>query len=195
MTGWMAWYRWREGGALGSLILGGLAGAIAGGLPFTLVQTARWYGDLFAPLDTLGNRTTSLAEALTSVGRVAISLVDFGQLTRRWWPGRGGWGATFGAPFIWAMAVVAMQWVSPVVRGAVVACGGYLALFAAVYPDADVAHRLVLAPGLLLIAVAAQQTDREDAAARRARLLLAAALLVSALQIGRSLWIYMIRPA
>src|SRR6185503_13177721 len=110
-----------------------------------------------APLDALGNRTTGAGDALTSVGRFAISLFDFGALTRRWWPGRGGWGATFGAPLVWAIAVAAGRWTSPVVRGAVLAAGVYLAAFAAVYPDADVAHRLVLAPGLLLIAVAAQQ--------------------------------------
>ena len=192
MTGWIAWYRWRESGAVASLILGGFAGAVAGGLPFTLVQTARWYGDLLAPLDSLGNRTTGIADALTSVGRFAISLVDFGQLTRRWWPGRGGWGATFGAPFIWAMAVAAMQSASSVVRGATVAAGCYLALFAAVYPDADVAHRLVLAPGLLLIAVAAQQTDGDGAAARTSRRLLTIALAISAIQIARSLWLYLV---
>jgi hypothetical protein len=191
MTGWIAWYRLRDASAVIALVCGGLAGALAGGLPFTLVQTARWYGDLFAPLDTLGNRTTGIADALTSVGRFAISLIDFGQLTRRWWPGRGGWGATFGAPFIWAVAVAAMQWASPVVRGAAIASGCYLAIFAAVYPDADVAHRLVLAPGLLLIAVAAQHTDGEGTAARSSRRLLAIALLASALQIARSLWIYM----
>ena len=191
MTGWIAWYRWRESGVAGSLLLGGLAGAVAGGLPFTLIQTARWYGDPFAPLDTLGNRTKGLADALTGVGRFAISLVDFGQLTRRWWPGRGGWGATFGAPFIWAMAAMAMQWASPVVRGATVASACYLALFAAVYPDADVAHRLVLAPGLLLIAVAAQQTEGEDTAARMSRGLLTTALAISAVQIARSLMLYL----
>jgi hypothetical protein len=191
MTGWIAWYRLRDASAVIALVCGGLAGALAGGLPFTLVQTARWYGDLFAPLDTLGNRTTGIADALTSVGRFAISLIDFGQFTRRWWPGRGGWGATFGAPFIWAGAVAAMQWASPVVRGAAIASGCYLAIFAAVYPDADVAHRLVLAPGLLLIAVAAQHTDGEGTAARSSRRLLAIALLASALQIARSLWIYM----
>jgi hypothetical protein len=192
MTGWIAWHRMREPRAVAALTLGGLAGAVAGGLPFTLLQTARWYGDLFAPLDALGNRTTGIAEALTSVGRFAISLIDFGQLTRRWWPGRGGWGATFGAPFIWAMAVAATQWASPVVRAATIASAAYLLLFAAVYPDADVAHRLVLAPALLLVAVAAQHTDGDGAAPRMSRRLLAFALAVSAAQIARSLWIYLV---
>ena len=68
----------------------------------------------------------------------------------------------------------------------------YGLVFAAIYPDADVAHRLVLAPGLLLIAVAAQHTDGENAAARvAARRALVAALAISAAQIARSLWLYL----
>ena len=186
------WHRGREGPAMAALVLGALAGALAGGLPFTLAQTARWYGHALEPLAALGNRTTSLAEAVTSIGRFAISLFDFGLLTRQWWPGRGGWGATFGAPLVWALIVVAARWTaSPVVRGAAGVGAAYFVAFAAVYPDADVAHRLVLAPGLLLIAVAAQQTDGEDARALWLRRLLAAALAVSAAQIARSLWLYL----
>jgi len=191
MTAWIAWQRGRDAAALAALVLGGLAGAAAGGLPFTLAQTARWYGHPLEPLATLGNRTTGVADALTSVGRFAISLFDFGVLTRQWWPGRGGWGATFGAPFIWAVAVATGRWASPTIRGAAIAAACYLAAFAAVYPDADVAHRLVLAPGLLLIAAAAQQTDGDDPRARWYRRLLAIALVISAAQIGRSLWIYL----
>jgi hypothetical protein len=191
MTGWIVWYRVRDGAALGALALGGLAGAVAGGLPFTLAQTARWYGHAIEPLAELGNRTTGAGEALMSVGRFAISLLDFGALTRRWWPGRGGWGATFGAPFIWAALVAAAQWTSPVVRGAAIAAAVYFMAFAAVYPDADVAHRLVLAPGLLLVAAAAQQTAGDSARAVWSRRLLAIALAVSAAQIARSLWLYL----
>ena len=191
MVVWLLWHRTRDAGALAALALGGLAGAIAGGLPFTLAQTARWYGHAVEPLGALGNRTTGVGEALMSVGRFAISLFDFGALTRRLWPDRGGWGATFGAPFVWAIGMTAAYWTSPVVRGAAVVAGGYFAAFAAVYPDADVAHRLVLAPGLLLIAVAASHTDGEDARAVWARRLLAIALAVSAAQIARSLWLYL----
>jgi hypothetical protein len=61
-----------------------------------------------------------------------------------------------------------------------------------VYPDADVAHRLVLAPGLLLIAAAAQQTEGDSSRARWSRRLLALALALSAAQIARSLWLYML---
>jgi hypothetical protein len=190
MTVWILWHRTRDAGAMGALVLGGLAGAVAGGLPFTLAQTARFYGHAVEPLAALGNRTTGIADALTSVGRFAISLFDFGAVTRRLWPDRGGWGATFGAPFVWAVGMTAAHWASPLIRGAVVLAGSYFALFAAVYPDADVAHRLVLAPGLLLVAVAAHHTEGDDARAVWARRLLAVALAVSAAQIARSLWLY-----
>jgi len=191
MTAWIVWHRGRDAAALGALAAGAAAGAVAGGLPFTLVQTARWYGHPLEPLAALGNRTTGAAEALTSVGRFALSLFDFGALTRRWWPGRGGWGTTFGAPFLWAAVVAAGTWSSPVVRSAAVVAACYFAAFAAVYPDADVSHRLVLAPGLLLIAAAAQQTDGDGSRARWSRQLLAIALALSAAQIARSVWLYM----
>lgn len=191
IAGWVVWYRGRDAPALRGLVLGGLAGAVAGGLPFTLALTARWYGHPLEPLAALGNRTTGIGEALTSVGRFALSLFDFGTLTRRWWPGRGGWGATFGAPFIWAAGVTVGEWASPAVRGAALVTLCYFTAFAAVYPDADVAHRLVLAPGLLLIAAAAQETGDDHARAGWYRGSLAVALALSAAQIARSLWLYM----
>jgi hypothetical protein len=192
MTAAIVWHRARDGAALAALVLGGAAGAVAGGLPFTLAQTARWYGHALEPLGALGNRTTGIADALTSVGRFAISLFDFGMLTRRWWPGRGGWGATFGAPFIWAVVVATGRWASPSMRGAAVVAAGYFVAFAAMYPDADVAHRLVLAPGLLLVAVAAAESEGDDARARWHRRLLALALVLSAAQIARSAWLYLV---
>jgi len=193
MAAGIGFNRAREAGAWLALVLGGAAGAVAGGLAFTVAQTARWYGHPFEPLAALGNRTTGAADALTSVTRFAISLFDFGWLTRRWWPGRGGWGATFGAPLVWAMAVAAVHWQTPMVRRTVAMAAIYGVVFAAIYPDADAAHRLVLAPGLLLIAVAAQHTDGESAAATWLRRALAAALTISAAQIARSLWIYLAR--
>jgi hypothetical protein len=191
MTASIVWYRGRDASVIAALLLGGLGGAIAGGLPFTLAQTARWYGHAFEPFGALGNRTTGVGDALTSVGRFAVSLLDFGTLTRRWWPGRGGWGATFGAPFIWALVVASARWTTPAMRRAAVAAAAYFVLFAAVYPDADVAHRLVLAPALLLIAVAAQHTDGDDIRARWHRRLLVLALTVSSAQMARSMWLYL----
>jgi len=180
---------WRSSAAL---ILGGAAGGIAGGLPFTLIETARWYGHPVAVLATLGNRTTGAADAATSVARFAISLVDFGVLTRQWWPGRGGWGATFGAPFIWALAVVAVNRGRGEARRVGWMALVYFAAFAAVYPDADVAHRLALAPGLLLVACAAHLTGPESPAWQRRGL--QAALAVSIAQIARSALIYLSGP-
>ena len=191
MAGAIAWQRPRDVAVWAALVTGSVAGAIAGGLPFTLAQTARWYGHPFEPLAALGNRTTGAGDALTSIVRFGISLFDFGSITRRWWPGRGGWGATFGAPLLWAMAATAVHWPEPVVRRAAGLAVVYGLIFAAIYPDADVAHRLVLAPGLLLIAVAAQHTDGENAAAVWLRRALVAALAISAAQIARSLWIYL----
>ena len=163
--------------AVAALVTGGVAGAIAGGLPFTLAQTARWYGHPFEPLAALGNRTTGARRRADERRRFGISLFDFGSITRRWWPGRGGWGATFGAPLLWAIAAAAVALdATPVVRRAAGLAVAYGVVFAAMYPDADVAHRLVLAPGLLLIAVAAQHTDGEDATAVWLRRALAAAL-------------------
>ena len=103
-----------------------------------------------------------MAEAVTSVVRYLVSLFDLGTLTRRWWPGRGGWGATYGLPFVWAMGVLFYARRQPDVRRTLWLAAAYGIAFAAVYPDADVAHRLVLAPGLLVIAVAAVVTQRES---------------------------------
>jgi hypothetical protein len=92
--------------------------------------------------------------------------------------------------------VAVARWTSgagAAIRGAAVAAACSFVAFAAVYPDADVAHRLVLAPGLLLIAAAAQQTSGDDARATWLRRLLAAALVLSAAQIARSLSIYLVR--
>lgn len=173
-----------------TLASGGLLGAVAGALPFNLAQTTRWYGDPLTPLAALGNRHASAGDALTGAMRFVISLFDFGLLTRRWWPGRGGWGATFGAPLVWAVGVLAARaGTHREARRALVVAGAYFAAFALVYPDADIGHRLVLAPGLLLVAAAAH-TSRDDTSTWTRRSL-AAALALSAAQILRSAWLYL----
>lgn len=187
------WRRPRAVVALGAVTIGGAAGALAGGLPFTLAQTARWYGHALQPLAALGNRTTGAADAAVSVGRFLISLVDFGAVTRRVWPARGGWGATFGAPLLWAVVAAAVDWRrAPVLRRAISLAAIYGVAFAAVYPDADIAHRLVLAPGLLLVSAAASESDGESPRAIRLRRVLIAALAVSAIQIARSFYLYVV---
>ena len=191
MAGTIAWQRSRARGAWIALVFGGAAGAVAGGLPYTLLQTTRWYGHPFEPLAALGNRTAGLTDALVSVARSVISLFDLGQITSRWWPGRGGWGSTFGALLVWAVVMAVVYRNRPVVRRTVLLAAVYAVTFAAVYPDADIAHRLILAPGLLLVAVAAQHSDGHTRTAIWLRRGLAAALAISAIQIARSVWLYL----
>src|SRR6185503_14713945 len=86
-----------------ALAVGGLAGAICGGLALTLMQNSIFYGDMLAsgPVSELGGLNTTPLEALVGVGRFLVSLVDLEMVTTRWWPGRGGWGSTLGLPAIW----------------------------------------------------------------------------------------------
>jgi hypothetical protein len=177
---------------LGCLALGGAVGAVAGGLAFTAVQSAAWYGDPLAPLAELGNRNTTLLDVLASVGRFAISLFDFGVLTRQWWPGRGGWGSTLGAPLVWAMALLA--WRAPgtaIARRSLCVAAVYFVVLAAVYPDADLAHRLGLAPGLMLVACAAHLSDGPEPVSTWFRRMLWGVLAASGLQILRSATLYL----
>jgi hypothetical protein len=182
--------------SLVAVAVGTIAGAVGGGLFFTLQQNAKWYGDLFAsgPVGEMGNMTGSAGAAIESVVRFGISLFDLGQLTTRWWPGRGGWGGTFGLPFIWALAVLLAhirdernaQWILSL-------SAAHFVAFAAVFPDADVAHRLALASGLLVIAGAADIASRNARYARAARAALVPVLVLSAVQISRSAVLYLSR--
>lgn len=179
---------------LTALAVGGVIGAAAGGLFFTLYENARWYGDAFAsgPVAEMGNTTSGPISAVQSVLRFAVSLVDVGQVTPRVWPGRGGWGSTFGLPFIWAAAVLvahlgaerSARWI------AAIAAAHFLA-FAAVFPDADLAQRLVLSSGLLVIAGAIVIVQRGGRHARAARLALVPVLILSAAQLVRSAVLYL----
>jgi hypothetical protein len=174
------------------MIAGGLAGGVAGALPFNLVQTAHTYGHPWEPLAALGNRNDSVAAATTSVARFGVSLFDLGLLTRRWWPGRGGWGATYGAPFIWALVVLGVRAAQePYARRALLISGVYFLAFAAVYPDADLAHRIALAPGLIVIATAVHLSHGDNLRSIWMRRGLWLALAVSIAQIARSFAIYL----
>ena len=183
-------------GVIGSMAAGGLLGVVCGGLAFTLVENARWYGDPLYPFAAGGaadNRNASLADAALSVGRFAISLFDLGLVTRRSWPGRGGWGSTFGLPVVWALAVLAVRCrESSEARRALWVAGACFLLFAAVYTDADIAHRMVLAPGVLLLVVAIHMADQ---APRWLRRTLVPVILLSSVQIVRSAVLYMMRAA
>ena len=180
--------RWRiAAGTLGA----GVAGALAGGLGFALVENAVVYGGPMKPYLSLGNRHEHLADALVGVGRFAISLVDLGTVTPRIWPGRGGWGSTFGLPLVWGLVTLACHWRDPVVKRAVLAAGICLTVFGLTYPDADIAHRMVIAPALLLVVVGLGCVERDDRYARPLRAALIGVILLSALQIGRSAVLYL----
>jgi len=182
----------REDVASGALsAAAGAAGAIAGGLLFTLIENHVVYGAALQPYLSLGNRYEHAGEAVIGVGRLALSLVDLGALTPRLWPGRGGWGSTFGLPLVWALVVLARHWRDRQVKRALLASGVCLLVFGATYPDADIAHRMVLAPGLLLIAIALGCVEREDRYAATLRAALIAVIALSTLQIGRSAWLYL----
>ena len=178
---------------VGALLGGGLGGVICGGLVFTCIENWRWYGDPLALAESraLGNRNTSPGQMAVSIVRFGVSLFDMGLVTRRIWPGRGGWGSTFGLPLIWAIVVLAWRCrASSDARRALWIAAGYFVLFAAVYPDADIAHRMVLAPGVMLVLVAIALSDGEDATSRRMRGALAVVMVLSAAQIVRSAALY-----
>lgn len=173
---------------------GGLLGAVCGGMAFTMVENMRWYGSPMAIHEAGGsyNRNATVGEMGVSVFRFVISLFDLGLISRTVWAGRGGWGGTFGLPLIWAMAMLVLRYRSSAfARRALWVAGAYFLIFAAIYTDADIAHRLALAPGLLLIVVAISLSDGEDSISRRMRLALAAVMVLSAAQILRSAALYL----
>ena len=177
--------RARGGRALAAVVAGGALGAVAGGLPFGMLENLRVYGDPFArsQIATLGNVTTGLGSIGESLVRFFISLFDLGQATRRIWPGRGGWGGTFGLPFIWALATLVVRWRQvPAARWSLMIAAIHFVAFAATFPDADVAQRLAMAPALLMIAVAADVVARDDTA-RMSRVALGPVLVLSAAQL------------
>ena len=64
-------------------------------------------------------------------------------------------------------------------------------VFAAMYTDADIAHRLILGPGLLLILVAVSILEDDDRRSRMLQTSLYAVIALSALQIARSASLYL----
>ena len=184
----------RELRALGAAAGGAAVGLLAGGLLFTLIENSRTYGSSLEPLRLLGNRNTSLRETGISVSRFIVSLFDMGLFTRRWWPGRGGWGGTYGLPVIWALAVLllcARQ--RPDARRTLVVAIVYWLLFAAAYPDADLAHRLALAPGVLVVVVAGAIAGEDGAVPWWCRAAAIPVIAFSAAQIVRSAALYLAR--
>jgi hypothetical protein len=179
---------------LWTMAAGGIAGAVCGGMAFTLIENMRWYGSPLAIHEAGGtyNRNATIGDMAVGVGRFVISLFDLGLITRGVWPGRGGWGATFGLPIVWAIAVLLLRYrASVTARRALWIAGIYFLLFAAIYTDADIAHRLALAPGLLLIVTAIALSEGEDKASRGIRVALAVVMVLSAAQILRSAALYL----
>jgi hypothetical protein len=175
-------------------VIGGLIGLMCGGFFFTLVENYRVYGSpvtAFKESGAMGNRNETASQAAISIVRFLISLFDLGQVTRVVWPGRGGWGATFGLPFIWALAVLLRYRSRIEVRRALWIAAIYMLVFAAMYTDADLAHRLILGPGLLLILVAVSILEDDDRRSRMLQSSLYAVIALSALQIARSASLYL----
>ena len=147
------------------------------------------------PAADISSRYAGMADRVAGTFRFAISLFDLGLITRTVWPGRGGWGGTFGLPLIWAVAVlVVLSRTHREARWAIGLAAIHFLAFAVLFPDADVAQRLVLAPALLLIAVALRAVAAETAFNRRARLALIPVLLLSAAQVARSAVLYLTPP-
>ena len=183
----------RDVRVLGAAVGGAVVGLLAGGLFFTLVENNRVYGSSVEPIRMLGNRNTSMRETGVSIGRFGISLFDMGVLTRRWWPGRGGWGGTYGLPVIWALTVLLVARQRSEARRTLLVVTASWVLFAAAYPDADLAHRLALAPGILVVTVAAVIAERDAAVPRWCRLAAIPVIALSAAQIARSAALYLTR--
>ena len=184
---------WRS---LAALALGGIGGAVAGGLFLTLIENSRWYGDPLARTQVaeMGNFTAGIGGAAESVARFGISLVDLGLLTRQWWPGRGGWGGTFGLPFIWAAGVLLMSCRrEPYARYALGIAAAHFVAFSATFPDADVAHRLAMGPAIVVVAVAVRIAERDGRRWAYSMPILAAVLVLSTVQILRSAALYLTR--
>ena len=173
------------------LALGGAIGAVCSGLVLIAVQNLQVYGDVLAtgPMNEMTRWYDSPSHALVGVLRFAVSLGDMGQVTTRLWPDRGGWGGTFGLPFVWALAVIlANLTAAREARRALLCAAACFFLFALGFPDADLAHRIVLGPGLLLLIVALQVSARSPA--RWPRLAAIPVVVLSAAQIVRSALLY-----
>jgi hypothetical protein len=148
------------GGFLGGLVLGGLV--------FNLGNNYSYYGESFGPVSQTGNSTRGAADALFSVGRLLISLVDLGTITPRLWPGRGGWSGNAGIFFLACAAVSVFLAVSRKSSPRLLAlCSMSVIAVAAKYPDADVAHRLFIAPLVLwMVMTLLAVLDLDDARIR-----------------------------
>lgn len=180
---------WRQ---LVTTAAGVAIGIVVGGLVLTLWQNTRFYGDPFAALqvDAMGNINRTPSAALVGLTRFLISVVDMSVFTRQIWPGRGGWGGSFGLPLLWSFATLASTWRhSGVARRATAAGLLCLVPFAIVFPDADLSHRLVIGPGVMLVLAALAASRDHDVPWMRHSLVVV--VVLSAAQILRSAALYL----
>ncbi len=182
---------WRP--SLGT-IAGILGGIVAGGLILTFWQNTQFYGDPFASrqVEAIGSVNTSIGATAVGLARFLISLFDLSLMTRVIWPGRGGWGGTFGLPFIWSLAVLVGSWrTRPEARRALMAGAVCLLALGVTFPDADLSHRLALGPGLMVVMAGASVSGALERGWVSQTLALTVAL--SAAQILRSAVLYFVR--
>jgi hypothetical protein len=135
---------------------GFLAGIVIGGLAYVSLANVATYGTVSGPI-TSGNLATSVIGAVVSLGRFVVSWFDASLFTRHFWPDRGGWGGAFGPAFIWALVVLTVHSIrNPRARRAMTITLVCLVPFGLLYPDADLAHRLALAPAVFAILAAVE---------------------------------------
>jgi hypothetical protein len=160
---------------------GFLAGILAGGLGWVVVHNLTLYGSVAGPMGDTGNSTESLPAALVSLFRFVVSWFDLTLATRQIWPGRGGWGGAFGPALVWAIGVLVFR--AGQDHGArralgIALCG--LLPFGMIYPDADLAHRMALAPAVFAIVAAVWSENARNTLKTWTPIALAAGLAVAA---------------
>lgn len=187
------WLRHRTPRGLATAAAGLVLGIACGGLLLTFWQNAQVYGDPFATaeVERMGNLNRSVGSAAIGLARFLISFVDQAVLTRQLWPGRGGWGGSFGLPLLWALAVLVSRRTTTEARAALAAGGFCLLAFGVAFSDADLAHRLALGPALLLVCAAVSVVRMQPSAWMSSTVV--PVVIVSAAQILRSAVLYMIR--
>lgn len=163
-------------------------GLVLGGLAYVSAANVVTYGNIAGPIADSGNLVAGVGDAAVSLGRFVMSWFDASLLTRSLWPDRGGWGGAFGPAFVWALAVLIVA--RHRVLGVTLVC---LLPFGLLYPDADLAHRLALAPAMLAILVAVEIEAARGAFSRWSLSAVAAVLCValSGAMIARSSLAYL----
>jgi hypothetical protein len=188
------WLRQRDARSLVTAAAGLATGIAAGGLLLTFWQNAQAYGDPFATaqVERMGNLNRSAGAVGVGLMRFVLSLVDQAFFTRQLWPGRGGWGGAFGLPLLWALAVLGARARQAIEARAALAAGGLCLLALGVtFPDADLAHRLALGPGLLLVCTAVSVSTHAPAPWMRTSAV--TVVVFSVAQILRSAALYLVR--